>query len=120
LTHGTSEVIIRSMKLTRQNLKKFLSPRELVIFYRRWAEDEVSFLEDNHGVLTVEEIARELHRSPGDIRYMKRVLQLDSVKPPWTDEQTQFLKDHKDWAIADLAEELEKSKNAVRKKLARI
>jgi hypothetical protein len=108
------------MKLTRQSLKKLLSPRDLVIFYRRWTEDEVSFLEDSHGALTVEEIAEALHRSPGDIRYMKRVLQLDSVKPPWTDEQTQFLKEHKDWPVAKLAKRIGKSKNAIRKKLARI
>jgi predicted transcriptional regulator len=120
LTLGISGAIMLFMKFTRQILKKFLSPRDLVIFYRRWTEKEVCFLEENHGVLTVEEIAKDLHRSAGDIRYMKRLLQLDSVKPPWTDEQTQFLKDHKDWSIADLAEELGKSKNAIRKKLARL
>lgn len=108
------------MKLTRQFLKKYLSPRDLVLLYKRWTESEVTFLEENHGVLTVKQIAESLHRSEGDIRYMARVLQLDSIKPPWTDEQTNFLKEHKDWPIPELAEKLGRSEISVKRKLSRI
>jgi hypothetical protein len=120
LTIGTSGFIIVFMKFTRQTLKKLLTSRDLAILHQRWTEEEISFLEENYGSITIDDIAGSLHRSASDIKYMIRILKLDNIRPSWSDEQAQFLKDHKDWPVPKLAKKIGKSKNAIRKKLARI
>lgn len=108
------------MKITRETLKRFLSPKDLVLFYRRWTEEEIDILEQNYGNLPVKQIAVILHRSSGDVRYMIRVLQLANIKPQWTEEEVVFLKEHKDWPRRKLAKYLGKTKKAVEMKLARL
>ena len=120
MTLVASSSILTFMKFNRQMLKKILSPRELVLFYKRWSEEEVCYLEENYGVLTVKEIADYLHRSKGDIRYMTRVLQLDKLQPLWTKEDIEYLLSNKDRDISVLAEELGRTEQATRRKLERL
>jgi len=99
-----------------------LNKRENIGLYRRkesdrwsqntWSGKEEQFLKDNPDI-AISELATELDRSEQAIRDKRNKLDIKK-RTGWTEEETQFLRDHyHELSAAEIAEELDRSKNSV-------
>ena len=64
---------------------------------RKWNEEELQFLRENYGVLSLEEIAKKLNRTVSSIMHKAKRNGIKSVcksEQRWTDEQVQYLIDN--------------------------
>lgn len=84
---------------------------------RKWNEEELQFLRENYGVLSLEEIAKKLNRTVSSIMHKAKRNGIKSVcksEQRWTDEQVQYLIDnYKLKTNKELAKILHKTKVAV-------
>lgn len=63
---------------------------------KRWSEEELQFLRDNDGKLTVKEAAAALGRTYGSVNLARVRLGLAETQPRWTEEEKAYLLAHKD------------------------
>lgn len=84
---------------------------------RKWNEEELQFLRENYGVLSLEEIAEKLNRTIPSIKHKAERNGIKSVcksEQRWTDEQVRYLiKNYKLKTNKELAKILHKTKVAV-------
>ena len=63
---------------------------------KRWSEEELQFLRDNDGKLTVKEAAAALGRTYCSVNLARVRLGLAETQPRWTEEEKEYLLAHKD------------------------
>ncbi|AIY85303.1 gcrA cell cycle regulator family protein (plasmid) [Clostridium baratii str. Sullivan] len=90
---------------------------------RFWTDEEIKYLQDNCGLVSVGKIAKKLNRTPEAIRRKAFLLNLNCslISRPWTDEEVEYLrKNCEKMPTLDIAEELDRTDIAIRNKANRL
>lgn len=94
---------------------------------RDWSDEEVRFVKDNYGKLSVPEMVPLLHRTRASIQRKIATLGLCNGKPSatqvlkkWTKEENKYIRKHRDDDINDIAKALGRSVSATRSQMNKL
>jgi len=87
---------------------------------RRWTDEEIAFMMDHYGTMSIKEIARELGRTENAIKNKAKKLGLSKL-PQWSDEEIKLLVGlYGRLPAEEIAKILGRSKDAVYHKAMRL
>lgn len=119
-TMVSDQVKLKAEDLTEAELSLLLNWKNTLLANSNWywSEEQLTFLKQNYGVLSLTDIANKLGKSKKSVgNYINRLGLSDRL---WTDEQLDWLKaNRKNYSIAECAKLLNKSVSAVRHKCLR-
>ena len=90
---------------------------------RFWTDEEVQYLQDSCGLVSVGKMAKKLGRTPEAIRRKAFVLNLNCslISRPWTDEEAEYLrKNCGKMSTLEIAEELDRTNTSIRSKATKL
>lgn len=88
--------------------------------YKQWKENEIEYLRENYGIISLLELAKNLGTTVSSIQHCAERHGIKSVRN-WKEEEINFLKEHyKDMTYKELSTHLNRSKSAIDLKINRL
>ncbi|EHD5018754.1 hypothetical protein JRB95_001381 [Listeria monocytogenes] len=85
---------------------------------KRWTEEEIKYLKNNHAKMNSEEIGNKLNRSANSVRIRASILELPKRQNHWAADEINYLKNnYTKMGYKQIANKLNRSVESVRKKI---